>query len=139
MFATACPAQYNGDMAKMKLKYCRGAAASILAGLLIFATAGASSAESLAGSKGHVRLPVYLAPGSTGGCGKNYTNYITARGHSAYAMTPFNWATEFTICGASLNAPSQQAAEARALQSCESGRKKWKVSTAGVCGIAASK
>lgn len=102
-------------------------------------TPGAEAAGSLAGSKGHVRFPVYSAPGSTGGCGKHYREYIAAGGHSAYAMTPFNWATEFTICGISLNASSQQAAEAKALQSCESGRKQWKVSTAGTCSIAASK
>ncbi len=102
-------------------------------------THGAFAAESLSGSKGHVRFPVYSAPGTVGGCGKSYSKYIAARGHSAYAMTPFNWATEFTICGVSLNARSQQAAEEGALKSCESGRKKWKVSTAGTCSIAASK
>ncbi|UVK53778.1 hypothetical protein DBIPINDM_000122 [Mesorhizobium sp. AR02] len=123
----------------MELKYCRGTAASILAGLLILTTAGTSPAESLAGSKGHTRFPVFIAPGSIGGCGKHYREYVAARGHSAYAMTPFNWATEFTICGVSLNAPSQQAAEDKAMKSCESGRKQWKISTAGTCGIAASK
>ena len=123
----------------MKVKYFQRIAASILGGLLILTTAEISSAESHAGSKGHVHFPVYIAPGSTGGCGKHYREYIAARGHSAYAMTPFNWATEFTICGASLNAPSQQAAEARALKSCQAGQKKWKVSTAGTCSIAASK
>lgn len=111
----------------------------ILSPFLIFLTPGAEAAGSLAGSKGHVRFPAYIAPGSTGTCSKDYRDYIAARGHSAYAMTPFNWATEFMICGASLNAPSQQEAEARALKSCESGRKQWKVSTAGVCGVAASK
>ena len=123
----------------MELKYCRGTAASILAGLLIFTTAGTSPAESLAGSKGHTRFPVYITPGSTGGCSKHYREYVAARGHSAYAMTPFTWGTEFSICGISLNAPSQQAAEDRAMKSCESGRKKWKISTAGACAIAASK
>ena len=123
----------------MNLKYCQRTVSSILVGLLIFSTTGISQAESLAGSKGHVHFPVYTAPGSTGGCGKHYREYVAARGHSAYAMTPFNWATEFTICGASLNAPSQQAAEARALKSCQAGQKKWKVSTAGTCSIAASK
>jgi hypothetical protein len=102
-------------------------------------TAGASPAESLAGSKGHVRFPAYLAPGSTGGCGKRYQNYVAAGGHSAYAMTPFNWATEYTICGSYLNAPSQQAAESMALKSCQTAQKKYKVQTAGTCGIAASK
>ncbi|QKD04693.1 hypothetical protein EB235_27050 [Mesorhizobium loti R88b] len=123
----------------MKLKHCRGTAVPILASLLIFATAGASPAESLAGSKGHVRFPVFRSPGTTGGCGKNYDRYIAARGHSAYAMTPFNWSAEYTMCGVSLNAPSQQAAEAKALELCKSGLKKWKVSTAGACSVAASK
>lgn len=123
----------------MKLKYCRTSASSIFAGFLILTTTGISSAESLAGSKGHVRFPVYRASGTTGGCGKNYNEYIAARGHSAYAMTPFNWSAEYTICGVSLNASSQQAAEAKALKLCEAGLKKWKVSTAGACSIAASK
>ncbi|MGX7872129.1 hypothetical protein ACVDG5_003925 [Mesorhizobium sp. ORM6] len=116
-----------------------GAAASILAGLLIFAAAGTSPAESLAGGKGHVRFPVFRSPGTTGGCGKNYDRYIAAHGHSAYATTPFNWSVEYTICGVSLNAPSQQGAEAKALKLCEAGLKKWKVSTTGTCSIAASK
>jgi hypothetical protein len=124
---------------EMYLEYCHKSAISILAGILIFAMPGASAAESLSGNKGHVRFPVYSAPGSTGSCAKSYRDYIAARGHSAYAMTPFNWATEYTICGASLNAPSQKAAEERALKSCESGRKKWKISVAGACSVAASK
>jgi hypothetical protein len=124
---------------KMILNYCRKTIFSIIAGFLILITPAAEAAESLAGSKGNIHFPVYISPGSTGGCGKHYGEYIAARGHSAYAMTPFNWATEFTICGIALNAPSEQAAQARALQSCESGRKKWKISTAGVCGVAASK
>lgn len=123
----------------MKLKYSPKVSTSILAGLLIFAASSAGAAGSLAGSKGDVRFPVYFAPGTTGGCGKDYRGYLAARGHSAYAMTPFNWATEFTICGVSLNAPSQQAAEVKALKSCEAGLKRWKVSTAGTCGLAASK
>jgi len=123
----------------MNAKYLGNTTASILAGLLIFASAGVGAAESLSGSKGHVRFPVYSPPGTTGGCAKSYRDYIAARSHSAYAMTPFNWTTEYTICGASLNAPSQQAAEERALKTCEAGRKKWKVTTAGACSVAASK
>lgn len=102
-------------------------------------THGIAAAESLAGSKGHVRFPVYIAPGSIGGCGQNYRNYVAARGHSAYAMTPFNWSVEYLICGSSLNASSQQAAEAKALQSCQAGLKRYKVATTGLCSIAASK
>ncbi|RAZ93004.1 hypothetical protein DPM33_03915 [Mesorhizobium hawassense] len=123
----------------MILKYCSKWTVSALAGLLIFVAPNAWAAETLSGSKGNIHFPVYISPGSTGGCGKHYGEYIAARGHSAFAMTPFNWATEFTICGIAINAPSEQAAKARALQSCESGRKKWKVSTAGACGVAASK
>jgi hypothetical protein len=122
----------------MKIINVKAAAASMLMAALV-ATPGAKAAESLAGSKGHVHFPAYIAPGSIGGCAKHYRDYIAARGHSAYAMTPFNWATEFTICGVALNAPSEQAAAARALQSCESGHKKWKLSTAGACDVAASK
>ena len=124
---------------KMIVKYLRKPILSILSPILILIAPGAEAAGSLAGSEGHVRFPAYSAPGSTGGCSKDYRDYIAARGHSAYAMTPFSWATEFTICGASLNASSQQVAEEKALKSCEAGRKKWKVSTAGACGIAASK
>lgn len=123
----------------MLLKYCRELSALIFSLSLIFPVPSAEAAASLAGSKGNTHFPVYIPPGSTGGCGKHYREYVAARGHSAFAMTPFNWATEYTICGVALNAPSEQAAKARALQSCESGRKKWKVSTAGACGVAASK
>jgi hypothetical protein len=123
----------------MKLRYCQKAFVSILAWLLILAATGISQADALAGSKGHVHFPVFFAPDTTGGCGKRYQNYVAAGGHSAYAMTPFNWATEYTICGSYLNAPSQQAAESMALKSCQTAQKKYKVQTAGTCGIAASK
>lgn len=73
---------------------------SVLA-LLVASAPNVGAAESLAGSKGDSRFPVYFAPGTIGGCGKNYKDYVAAGGHSAYAMTPFNWATEFTICGLS--------------------------------------
>ncbi|WP_352974485.1 hypothetical protein [Mesorhizobium sp. M1428] len=97
----------------------------------------------MAGSKGETRFYPYLPQNpkdpctkaykayAIGGCGKNYKDYVAAGGHSAYAMTPFNWATEFTICGAYLNATSQKAAEALALKSCQSARSKYKVTTAG--------
>jgi hypothetical protein len=120
-------------------KYFRKWNTSILATSLIFTAHGAGAAESLAGSKGHVRFPVYIAPGSVGGCGQDYRNYIAARGHSAYAMTPFTPSVEYMICGSSLNASSQKVAEAKALQACQAGLKKYKVATTGLCGIAASK
>ncbi|MER8385989.1 hypothetical protein NKH14_10745 [Mesorhizobium sp. M1380] len=122
----------------MKSLSIRRTTISVLA-LLMASAPNVCAAESLAGSKGDSRFPVYFAPGTIGGCGKNYKDYVAAGAHSAYAMTPFNWATEFTICGAYLNAPSQKAAEALALKSCQSARSKYKVRTAGACAVAASK
>lgn len=64
----------------------------------MLAAPDASATESLAGSKGDSRYPVYFAPGSTGGCQKAYKAYVATGSHSAYASTPFNWATEFVVC-----------------------------------------
>lgn len=122
----------------MELKYCRGAAALILANLLIFATAGASPAESLTGSKGDVRFSPTVGSGE---CNVAYKAYIAAGGHSAYATTFYSRVVDlYIICGSKLNAPSQKAAEDWALRACQAGLKKWKVKTAsGGCAISASK
>ena len=123
---------------EMKLKYCRRMAASILAGLLIFATAGASQAGSLAGSKGDVRFPPTLG---TGECNVAYKGYVAASGHSAYATTFYSRVVDlYIICGTKLNAPSQKAAEEIALRNCQAGLTRWKLKTAsGGCAISASK
>jgi hypothetical protein len=123
----------------MVLKYCGRSAGSILAGLLIFATPYAQAGGSLAGSKGHVRYAVFFPLASTGGCSGGYKDYIAASGHSAYASTPSTPMTEFTLCGISINAKSQQAAEDSALRGCQNGLKKYKFETSGACSIAASK
>ncbi|MFA6156639.1 hypothetical protein [Mesorhizobium sp.] len=125
----------------MELKYCRGAAALILANLLIFATAGASPAESLAGSKGDVRFSATRGSDPKSECNVAYKAYIAAGGHSAYATTFYSRVVDlYIICGSKLNAPSQKAAEDWALRACQAGLKKWKVKTAsGGCAIAASK
>ena len=122
----------------MKLKYCRRMAASILAGLLIFATAGASQAGSLAGSKGDVRFPPTLGSGE---CNVAYKSYVAANGHSAYATTFYSRVVDlYIICGTKLNAPSQKAAEEIALRNCQAGLTRWKLKTAsGGCAISASK
>jgi hypothetical protein len=122
----------------MKLKYCRRMAASILAGLLIFATAGASQAGSLAGSKGDVRFPPTLGSGE---CNVAYKSYVAASGHSAYATTFYSRVVDlYIICGTKLNAPSQKAAEEMALRNCQAGLTRWKLKTAsGGCAISASK
>ena len=122
----------------MELKYCRGAAASIFAISLIFATAGASPAGSLAGSKGDVRFPPTLG---TGECNVAYKGYVAASGHSAYATTFYSRVVDlYIICGTKLNAPSQKAAEEIALRNCQAGLTRWKLKTAsGGCAISASK
>ncbi|WP_202355135.1 hypothetical protein [Mesorhizobium sp. 113-3-3] len=122
----------------MKLKYFRRTAASILAGLLILTTAGASQAGSLAGSKGDVRFPPTLG---TGECNVAYKGYVAASGHSAYATTFYSRVVDlYIICGTKLNAPSQKAAEEIALRNCQAGLTRWKLKTAsGGCAISASK
>lgn len=122
----------------MKLKYCQRTAASILAGLLILTTAGASQAGSLAGSKGDVRFPPTLG---TGECNVAYKGYVAASGHSAYATTFYSRVVDlYIICGTKLNAPSQKAAEETALRNCQAGLTRWKLKTAsGGCAISASK
>ena len=123
---------------EMELKYCRRTAASILAGLLILTTAGASQAGSLAGSKGDVRFPPTLG---TGECNVAYKGYVAASGHSAYATTFYSRVVDlYIICGTKLNAPSQKAAEEIALRNCQAGLTRWKLKTAsGGCAISASK
>jgi hypothetical protein len=123
----------------MILKYRRKSAASILAAFLMFAGSGAQAAGSLAGKEGDVRYAVTIPTGAIGGCGKAYTAYLAASGHSAFAATPIVPAIEYFICGARLNAPSQKAAEDLALKSCRASKSKYKVTVAGDCSIAASK
>ncbi len=123
----------------MSLKYFRKSIVSSFASLLIFATPAAEAGGSLAGNRGDVRYPVTIPTGTTGGCSKIYAAYIAAAGHSAFAATPIVPATEYFICGAKLNAPSQKAAEDLALKSCQASKSKYKVTVAGACSVAASK
>lgn len=125
----------------MKLKYCQKTIASILASLLIFATHGIGSAESLAGKMGDKRFSPTLSLDPKEACYKSYLAYIAASGHSAYATTFYSRVVDLHIfCSVKLNAPSQKAAEETALRICRSGFVRWKVKTAsGGCAIAASK
>ncbi|MET2827690.1 hypothetical protein [Mesorhizobium shangrilense] len=123
----------------MIVKYRCKSILSILAPLLIFITPGTAAAGSLAGSEGDVRYPITIPTGTTGGCGKAYAAYVAASGHSAFAATPIVPATEYFICGARLNAPSQKTAEDLALKSCQASKSKYKVTVAGACSISASK
>ena len=125
----------------MKPNYLRRTTVSILAGLLICAAAGAGAAQSMAGKVGDKRFSPYLPGSAKDECTRAYKDYVAASGHSAYATTFYSRVVDlYIICGSGLNAPSQKAAEDRALRSCQAGLKRWKVRTAsGGCEIAASK
>jgi hypothetical protein len=123
----------------MKLICMRPAIASMLAGAMLAAAPGAAIAESLAGQIGKKRYPVQFHPGMTGPCQKVYKAYIAAPGHSAYAQTPLRYGVEAFFCGKAFNAPSQKAAEERALENCRSVGKKYKVKIAGSCAVYVSK
>lgn len=124
----------------MNMKNFRKTAASILAGLLIFASAGVGAAASLAGNKGDTHFYPYLPRNPKDECTRAYNAYVAASGHSAYASTPYaRIRSLYIICGSSLNAPSQKAAEERAVKSCESARSHYKVITGAGCEVANSK
>ncbi|WP_352622484.1 MULTISPECIES: hypothetical protein [unclassified Mesorhizobium] len=133
-------ANTNGDWAKMRRRVFQRTTVHLLAGLLILVTPGISAAESLAGKVGDKRSFVYLPQqGSEGNCRQAYNAYVAAAGHSAYASTITGARVLYFVCGVHVNAPSQKAAEALALKSCEVGRKKFKVDMVGGCGVVASK
>ena len=96
-------------------------------------------AESLAGKIGHKRSVVIFYQGEEGNCKRAYENYIAAAGHSAYASTIKGPNVPYSVCGAHINAPSQQEAGKRALQNCEGGVSKYKFKTLGRCSIMVSK
>ncbi|MER8976403.1 MULTISPECIES: hypothetical protein [unclassified Mesorhizobium] len=112
---------------------------SVLA-LLVTAAPNVGAAESLAGSKGDIRFYPALSGNPKAECTRAYKAYVAASGHSAYATTPYSRVRSlYIICGKRLNAPSQKAAEELALNSCQTLRSHYKVTTGGACEIAASK
>ncbi|MDR7219792.1 hypothetical protein [Aminobacter aminovorans] len=124
----------------MKLKIMRPALASVLAGFLVAAVPVAAMAKdrgSLAGQAGNKRYPLQFQQ-TEGPCQKAYKEYVAAPGHSAYAQTHLG-AVEAFYCGASINGPSQAAAEKQALERCNSVGKKYKLKTTGNCAVYASK
>lgn len=113
----------------------------MLAGMIIAALPGAAMAKdagSLAGQVGKKRYAAQFSM-TKGPCQKAYKDYVAAPGHSAYAQTHLSYDAEAFFCGRAYNAPSQKAAEERALADCNSLGKKYKVKTAGNCSIYASK
>ncbi|WP_181169780.1 hypothetical protein [Mesorhizobium sp. B2-3-13] len=124
----------------MKPKYSRNVSTLILSVLLPTAAHGASVAGSLAGSGGDKRFPPTLNGDPESPCTRAYQAYVAATGHSAYATTPYSRVVSLHIlCGARLNAPSQEMAEELAMKSCLATRDHYKVTNGGACEIAASK
>lgn len=121
----------------MILKSLRPAFVVMLAGILVAAAPLAASAESLAGKVGDQRYAAQFGQ-TKGPCQQAYKDYVAASGHSAYAQT-HRAETEAFFCGRSYNAPTQKAAEERALADCNSVFTKYKVKTAGRCTVYASK
>lgn len=122
------------------MKYIRTINLSVLACAFLAGTLNVATAGSLAGSEGHKNFNPVMSGNPKDECTKAYNAYKAASGHSAYATTPY-YRTDnlYIICGATLNAPTQKAAEERALKSCQSTRSHYKVTTAGACAVAASK
>lgn len=124
----------------MKSTNSRRPAIAILAGLFMIISSGTGVAGSLAGSEGDKRFPPALTRDAKSPCNRGYKAYVAAGGHSAYATTPYTRVMSlYIICGSSLNAPSQKAAEAAAMKSCVATRARYKVTNGGACEIAASK
>ena len=121
-----------------------GLSAAICAGLILsFALPASAEAASLAGQVGEKRRGQVLPAYTKGSCGAAWKAYVAASGHSAYASTryagPFARQHEAIYCGIDRNASSQKAAEQRALASCDSAKKKYKMRSVGPCEIVASK
>jgi hypothetical protein len=121
-----------------------GLTVAVCAGLMLsFAGTNSAEAGSLAGQVGDKRrgqvLPAYV----TGSCGGAWKAYVAASGHSAYASTrysgPFARHEQAIFCGIDRNASSQQAAEQRAIASCEATKKKYRLRSIGPCEVVASK
>ena len=127
-------------MAGAKVKYIQATNLSVLACALLAGTLNIAAAGSLAGSEGHKNFNPVMSQSSKDPCNKAYKAYVAASGHSAYATTPYYRTVDlYIICGAGLNAATQKAAEERALKSCETTRSHYKVTSIGICQVAASK
>lgn len=122
----------------MIAKYLRPACAVMLSAALAASLPLAASAESLAGKVGDQRYPAQFGQ-TRGPCQQAYKDYVAASGHSAYAQTHVSYDAEAFFCGRAYNAPTQKAAEEKALSDCNAVFKKYKVKTAGNCTIYASK
>ena len=112
---------------------------ALIAGMSV-AIAGGAQAQSLAGQKGDVRYRTQFE-NTKSPCKKAFDAYVAASGHSAYAQTPSGRIAnaEAYFCGISRNAPSQKAAQERAIADCKRVGDKYKVKIAGRCEVYASK
>ena len=118
---------------------------AICAGLVFSLSLSTSAtAASLAGQVGEKKRGQILPGSTSGSCGQAWKAYVAASGHSAYASTRFvgpyvRNGMEAIYCGLDRNASSQKAAEQRAIASCNSAKKKYKMRSTGPCEIVASK
>jgi hypothetical protein len=121
-----------------------GLRAAVSAGLFLsFAFSSSVEAASLAGQIGEKKRGQVLPAYTEGSCGEAWKAYVAAPGHSAYASTryagPFARQHEAIFCGIDRNAPSQNAAEQRAITNCNAAKKKYKLRSIGPCEVVASK
>ena len=118
---------------------------AICAGLVFSLSLSTSAtAASLAGQVGEKKRGQILPGSTSGSCGQAWKAYVAASGHLAYASTRFvgpyvRNGMEAIYCGLDRNASSQKAAEQRAIASCNSAKKTYKMRSTGPCEIVASK
>lgn len=113
--------------------------ASAAAGVLLAGSMLPAHAESLAGSEGHKRYPIYIPGGSKDACSKAYKAYVAVNRHAAYAQSVvggFN--AEAFFCSIAAGATTA-AAEKEAVARCNSLGKRYKVKVTGTCKVYASK
>lgn len=115
--------------------------ATLAAALVCAVAIPVAQAQSLAGQVGDKRYSTNFPPSPKDPCKLAYKAYVAASGHSAYAQTVSGRMAhaEAFFCGMARNAPSQKAAEERALADCKRVGQKYKVKTAGRCEVYASK
>ena len=99
--------------------------------------ASKKSSGNLSGKYGKVRRALPRYPDDP--CTEAAQEYRAASGHSAYAQSNINYDYGVYVCGVSLNRPTVEDAEKRAIQKCKNAMKRWKFHHQGNCRVYASK
>jgi len=100
-------------------------------------TASKKASGNLSGQYGKIRRALPRYPDDP--CTEGAQEYRQASGHSAYAQSKINYDYGVYVCGISLNRPTVEDAEKRAIQKCKNAMKRWKFHHYGHCRIYASK